>query len=60
MKKAKFGPPLDPICPQFRGGGYSSASPQKISDVMPPYLKTLFEQKTEIFNLDHFSLNDPL
>ena len=46
MKKAKFGPPLDPICPQFRGGGYSSASPQKISDVMPPYLKTLFEQKT--------------
>ena len=29
-------------------GGSSAASPLKIWDVMPPYLKTLFEQKTEI------------
>ena len=31
-------------CPPF-GGGSSAASPLKIWDVMPPYLKTLFEQK---------------
>ena len=42
-----FAPPLCP--PLFWGGGGSSAaSPLKIWDVMPPYLKTLFEQKTEI------------
>ena len=30
------------------GGGSSAASPLEIWDVMPPYLKILFEQKTEI------------
>ena len=35
------------LCPPFFGGS-SAASPLKIWDVMPPYLKTLFEQKTEI------------
>ena len=39
-----FFPPLPPIL-----GGSSAASPLKIWDVMPPYLKTLFEQKTEIW-----------
>ena len=34
-----------PFAPNF-GGGSSAASPLKIWDVMPPYLKTLFEQKT--------------
>ena len=43
MNKAKFGPPLAPIF----WGGSSADSPLKIWDVMPPYLKTLFEQKTE-------------
>ena len=46
MKKANFGPPLDLICPQFLGGS-SADIPLRIWDVMPPYLKTLFEQKTE-------------
>ena len=32
----------------------------KIWDVMPPYLKTLFEQKQEIDKFEHFRLNDPL
>ena len=36
---------LDPLRPQSWGCS-SSASPLKIWDVMPPYLKTLFEQKT--------------
>ena len=36
------GPPL----PQFWGGS-SADSPLKIWDVIPPYMKTLFEQKTE-------------
>ena len=35
------------ICPPFWGGS-SAASPLKMWDVMPPHLKTLFEQKTEI------------
>ena len=39
-----------PLCPSFffGGGGPSAASHLKIWDVMPPYLRTLFEQKTEI------------
>ena len=37
-----------PLYPLFWGGS-SAASPLKIWDVMPPYLKTLFEQKTEIW-----------
>ena len=37
-----------PFCPPFLGGS-SAASPLKIWDVMPPYLKTLFEQKTKIW-----------
>ena len=36
-----------PLFPPFWGGS-SAASPLEIWDVMPPYLKTLFEQKTEI------------
>ena len=36
---------LDPLCPQSWGCS-SSAIPVKIWDAMPPYLKTLFEQKT--------------
>ena len=47
MKKAKLGPlDLDPLCLQFWGES-SADSPLKIWDVMPTYLKTLFEQKTE-------------
>ena len=44
FKTKKTNPPL---CPPFWGGS-SAASPLKIWNVMPPYLKTLFEQKTEI------------
>ena len=49
--KKKTNPP--PLCPPFSlhfggGGGSSAASPLEIWDVMPPYLKTLFEQKAEI------------
>ena len=36
------GPPLPTIL-----GGSSADNPLKILDVMTPYLKTLFEQKTE-------------
>ena len=39
-------PNLDPLCPPFLGGS-SVTSPLNIWDVMPYYLKTLFEQKTE-------------
>ena len=45
-KKKKIGHPLLPILGE---GGSSSASPLKIWDVMPSYLKTLFEQKTRIW-----------
>ena len=48
----KTNPP--PFAPHF-GGGPSAASPLKIWDVMPPYLKTLFEQKTEIWQFWPFS-----
>ena len=44
-------------------GGSSATSPLKIWDAshaMPPYLKTLFEQKTEIYNFDHLRPDDPL
>ena len=44
-KKPKLDP-LEPLCLQFWGGS-SADSPLKIWDVMTPYLKTLFEQKTE-------------
>ena len=47
-KKNQPNPPLPTLCPHFEGGGSSDASPLKIWDVMPPYLKTLFEQNTEI------------
>ena len=46
-KKKRTLPPLPPLFPPFWGGS-SAASPLEIWDVMPPYLKTLFEQKTEI------------
>ena len=42
MNNKKNGSPL----PQFFGGS-SVTSPLKIWDVMPHYLKTLYEQKTE-------------
>ena len=45
--KKKRTPQLPPF-PLHFGGGFSAASPLEIWDVMPPYLKTLFEQKTEI------------
>ena len=38
------GPPLPSI---WGGGGSSADSPLKIWDAMTPYLKTLFDQKTE-------------
>ena len=44
MKKKKSN--LDPLCPPFLGGS-SATSPLKIWDVMPHYLKSLFDQKTE-------------
>ena len=40
-------PPLSELSPPI-WGGFSAARPLEIWDVMPPYLKTLFEQKTEI------------
>ena len=39
---------LPPISPPFWRGS-SAAIPLEIWDVMLPYLKTLFEQKTEIW-----------
>ena len=49
LKSKKNEPPrpLPPVFPPFWGGP-SAASPLEIWDVMPPYLKTLFEPKTEI------------
>ena len=44
----KIPPPFAPSLPPILGGS-SAASPLKIWDLMPPYLKTLFEQKTEIW-----------
>ena len=41
-------------------GGSSAASPLEIWDVMPPYLKTLFEQKQKFDNFGHFRPDDPL
>ena len=44
--KKRTPPPLSPLLPPILGGS-SAASPLKIWDAMPPYLKRLFEQKTE-------------
>ena len=44
-KRKKEPPPFVPPFPSILGGS-SAASPLEIWDVMPPYLKTLFEQKT--------------
>ena len=41
-------PFVPPFAPHF-GGVSSAASFLKIWDAMPPYLKRLFEQKTEIW-----------
>ena len=41
--------PLPLFPPFWGGGGSSAASPLEIWDVMPPYLKIIFEQKTEIW-----------
>ena len=46
LLKTEKNEPL-PLCPPFWGGS-SAASPLKIWDAMLPYLKRLFEQKTEI------------
>ena len=46
--KKRTPPPLSPLLLPFLGGGSSAASPLKIWDAMPSYLKRLFEQKTEI------------
>ena len=52
--------PPPPLCPLF-GGDSSAASPLKIWDVMPPYLKTLLKSKKQKFdNFDHFAQSDPL
>ena len=45
-EKKKSNPP--PLFPPFWGGS-SATSPLEIWDVMPPYLKALYEQKTEIW-----------
>ena len=45
--KKRTPPPLSPLLPPILGGS-SAASHLKIWDAMPPYLKRLFEQKTEI------------
>ena len=47
-EKKKRTPPLLPPLSLHFGGVSSAASPLEIWDVMPPYLKTLFEKKTEI------------
>ena len=46
--------------PPFLGGS-SATNPLKILDLMPPYLKTLFEQKKQqkFDHFDHFCLDDP-
>ena len=46
--------------PILGGWGSSAASSLEIWDVMPPYLKRLFEQKQKIDNFDHFCLDHPL
>ena len=51
LLKTEKNEPL-PLCPPFFSpflGGSRAASPLKIWDAMPPYLKRLFEQKTEIW-----------
>ena len=49
LKTKKIDPPpfAPPLFPPFWGGS-RAASPLEIWDVMPPYLKTFYEQKTEI------------
>ena len=58
MKKKNEPPPL---FPPFWGGS-SAASPLEIWDVMPPYLKTLFEQKknSNLMILTIFAQTTPL
>ena len=46
LKTKKMNPPFAPPFSLHFGGSSSAASPLEIWDVMPPYLKTLFEQKT--------------
>ena len=45
-EKKKAPPPFAPSLTTILGGS-SAASPLEIWDVMPPYLKRLFEQKAE-------------
>ena len=45
IEKSQIWTPLDPFTPNFWGS--SADSPLKIWDVIPPYLKTLIEHKTE-------------
>ena len=44
--KSQIWTPLDPLCLQYWEGS-SADIPPKIWNVMTPYVKTLFEQKTE-------------
>ena len=57
--KKKTNPPPPPLSPFWEGS--SAASPLKIWDVMPPYLKTLFEQKNRnLIILTIFAQSDPI
>ena len=58
-EKNELWPPFAPIFPPF-WGVLVPLAPLKIWDVMPPYLKTLFEQKQKFDNFDHFRPDDPL
>ena len=52
-------PLCPPFCPPFLGGS-SAASPLKIWDAMPPYLKSFLSKKQKFDNFDHFRRDDPL
>ena len=60
-KKNNLGPPLDPLCPQFLRGSIASSplKMRKIRNVMPPYLKTLFEQKNISILIRFLHLESP-
>ena len=59
-KKKRIQPPFAPVFPPFWGGS-SAANPIEIWDVMPPYLKTLFEQKNRnLIILTIFAQTTPL
>ena len=61
-EKRQIWTPCGHLLPPILGGGGSSAtSPLKIWDVMPHYLKTLFEQKNrKLIILTIFAWTTPL